>query len=59
MQYRATTFLYYLGDRKPLEKMEKHLNAWADAGWRLVATDIVVTGADQDGREHHFVWERG
>lgn len=59
MEYCATAFHYHLSDRKPLEKLDRHLNEWGDAGWRLVSTNVVVTGSDAEGREHHFIWERG
>lgn len=58
MQYRASAYVYYLGDRKPLEKLDKHLNEWTRAGWRLVSDHVVVTGPDDEGREHHLIWER-
>jgi hypothetical protein len=58
MQYRSSACVYDLGDRKPLEKLDRHLNEWARAGWRLVSDAVIVTGADEDGREHHLIWER-
>lgn len=58
MEYSTSTFLYHLGDRKPLEKLERHLNEWSNAGWRLASNCVVVTGPQQDGREHHLIWER-
>ena len=54
MRYTYSGLAVSLRDRKFEKRVQSHLNAYADAGWRLVSTG---QRDEDDSVEFSFFWE--
>jgi len=54
VRYTYSGLAVRLGDRKFEKRVQGHLDAYADAGWRLVSTG---QRDEEDSVEFSFFWE--